>query len=51
MVDKWWIRGKGAGQPPPPPHHSYAIVQATVGIGTVLIWNLIEFGTKCSAIT
>ena len=27
--------------PPPPPCLSYALVQATVGVGTVLIWYLI----------
>ena len=27
--------------PPPPPCISYALVQATVGVGTVLIWYLI----------
>ena len=27
--------------PPPPPCISYALVQATVGIGAVLIWYLI----------
>ena len=27
--------------PPPPPCASYALVQATVGVGTVLIWDLI----------
>ena len=27
--------------PPPPPCISYALVQATVGVGTVLIWDLI----------
>ena len=26
---------------PPPPRISYALVQATVGVGTVLIWYLI----------
>ena len=26
---------------PPPPCISYALVQATVGVGTVLIWDLI----------
>ena len=26
---------------PPPPCLSYALVQATVGVGTVLIWYLI----------
>ena len=33
----------GVHVPPPPPHvcKSYALVQATVGIGTVLIWDLI----------
>ena len=30
---------------------SYTLVQATVGVGTVLIWDLISFGTKCSAAT
>ena len=37
--------------PPPPPCPSHALVQATVGVGTVLIWGLISFGTKCSAAT
>ena len=27
--------------PPPPPCISYALVQATVGVGTILIWDLI----------
>ena len=27
--------------PPPPPCISYALVQATAGVGTVLIWYLI----------
>ena len=37
--------------PPPPACKSYALVQATAGVGTVLIWNLICFATKCSAAT
>ena len=31
---------KCAGAPPPPPCPSYALVQATVGAGTLLIWDL-----------
>ena len=27
--------------PPPPPGQSYAFVQATAGVGTVLIWDVI----------
>ena len=34
---------------PPPPCNSYALVQATVGVGTVLIWYLILIRYKCSA--
>ena len=34
--------------PPPPLCSGHALVQATVGVGTVLIWDLIQFGTKCS---
>ena len=39
-------------QPPPPPCISYALVQATVGVGTVLIWCLIliRYQTYCSHI-
>ena len=33
----------------PPPCNSYALVQATVGVGTVLIWYLILIRYKCSA--
>ena len=36
---------------PPPPCISYALVQATAGTGTALIWNLIYFSSKCSAAT
>ena len=40
-----WITAEGirlkTGGPPPPPCISYALVQATVGVGTVLIWDLI----------
>ena len=35
--------------PPPPPCNSYALVIATVGVGTVLIWYLILIRCKCSA--
>ena len=37
---------------PPPPCISYALVQATVGVGTVLIWDLIliRYQTQCSHI-
>ena len=37
---------------PPPPYISYALVQATVGVGTVLIWDLIliRYQTQCSHI-
>ena len=35
--------------PPPPPCNSYALVIATVGVGTVLIWYLILIRYKCSA--
>ena len=34
---------------PPPPCNSYALVIATVGVGTVLIWYLILIRYKCSA--
>ena len=34
---------------PPPPCNSYALVIATVGVGTVLIWYLILIQYKCSA--
>ena len=37
----WLLGGGGAAQLPPPPCLSYALVQATVGVGTVLIWYLI----------
>ena len=33
--------GPGGRDVPPPPCISYALVQATVGVGTVLIWDLI----------
>ena len=33
----------------PPPCNSYALVIATVGVGTVLIWYLILIRYKCSA--
>ena len=36
--ESWWLRGHLP--PPPPPCVSYALVQATVGVGTVLIWDL-----------
>ena len=36
---------------PPPPRISYALVQATVGIGTVIIVHVIYLRTKCSAAT
>ena len=36
-------------QYPQPLCNSYALVQATVGIGTVLIWYLILIRYKCSA--
>ena len=36
---------------PPPPCLSYALVQATVGVGTVLIWYLILIRYQCSATT
>ena len=37
---------------PPPSCISYALVQATVGVGTVLIWDLIliRYQTECSHI-
>ena len=35
--------------PPPPLCNSYALVIATVGVGTVLIWYLILIRYKCSA--
>ena len=34
---------------PPPPCNSYALVIATVGVGTVLIWYLILIRYNCSA--
>ena len=37
--------------PPLPLCPSYALVQATLGVGTIFIWDLIQFGTKCSAAT
>ena len=37
--------------PPPPPCISYALVQATAGVGTVIIVYVIELRTKCSAAT
>ena len=42
---------KGLEAYPPPPCKSYALVQATAGVGTVLNWdpNLIRY--KCSAAT
>ena len=40
---------RGIWNIPPPPCKSYALVQATAGVGTVFIWDLILFGTKCSA--
>ena len=38
-----WNRGDGTlcSPYPPPPCISYALVQATIGVGTVLIWYLI----------
>ena len=38
---------------PPPPSLciGYGLVQATAGVGTVLIWDLIQVGTECSAAT
>ena len=36
---------------PPPPCTSYALVQATVGVGTVIILYVIELRTKCSVAT
>ena len=35
--------------PPPPLCNGYALVIATVGVGTVLIWYLILIRYKCSA--
>ena len=37
--------------PPPPPCISYALVQATVGVGTVIILYVIYLCTKCSVAT
>ena len=37
--------------PPPPPCVSYALVQATLGVGTVLMWDLILIRYKSSAAT
>ena len=36
---------------PPPPCISYALVQATVGVGTVIILYVIYLCTKCSVAT
>ena len=33
--------GREVSPPPPPVCNSYALVQATAGVGTVLIWGLI----------
>ena len=60
-VGKWgeggheagWCTQRGvhskANYPPPPLCNSYALVIATVGVGTVLIWYLILIRYKCSA--
>ena len=42
-MDELWIIFTNGLLPdsPPPPCFSYALVQATVGVGTVLIWYLI----------
>ena len=37
--------------PPPPPGASYTRVQATLGVGAELFWDLISFGIECSAAT
>ena len=47
----WWGHPVQATDHLMPLCHSYALAQATIGIGTVLIWNLVQFGTKCSAAT
>ena len=39
------------GVPPPPPCISYALVQATVGVGTVIILYVIYLCTKRSVAT
>ena len=39
----------GHPRTPSPPCNSYALVIATVGVGTVLIWYLILIRYKCSA--
>ena len=39
------------GHVPPPPCISYALVQALVGVGTVIILYIIEVCTKCSVAT
>ena len=42
MLSVWECGVRSAiGCTPPPPCISYAFVQATVGVGTVLIWDLI----------
>ena len=38
--NEWCTTAEGRSTPPPP-CISYALVQATVGVGTVLIWDLI----------
>ena len=51
--DFWWCTAVSSPLVlPPPPCISYALVQATVGVGTVLIWDLISirYQTWCSHI-
>ena len=53
MIRRSWIllgqTWDAACSYPPPPCNSYALVQATVGVGTVLIWYLILIRYKWSA--
>ena len=46
---KFWMPANTRTLPPPPLCNSYALVIATVSVGTVLIWYLILIRYKCSA--
>ena len=41
QLNEFFFKRKFFKVHPPPPCISYALVQATVGVGTVLIWDLI----------